>query len=216
MFISDRDLVVYEPNLFRDAGWLGQKLGEDVVGISGTTMTALTMNFVSAGIEAGHVVTLEQASYEVVQRLSATTLQVSRIRAKRDGVAIAPPAIAAGNARFWTLSPQIGLAHAQVLRMIGLDSASAGALGTGAAGVLDESRVTNPGDLERLEALLTLHTVYSALAALRSADDPFSLRAEMYRQRAREERQRAVAYIDTDFDGKADVCRRLNAVVLSR
>lgn len=214
MFITDRDLLAYEPNLFRDVAWLGQRLDAGVGGLTAGVLTAFASNFVSLGVTTGHVVVVGGVTLEVLARTSATTLTVSRIRASVDDAAIVPPDAASIEYSIWTLRPQIALAHAQIIGMLGLEAARAAA----APGqvYVDESRITNPRDLARLEALMTLHTAYSALAALRTRDDPAAARAQMYQDRVRCERARAVAYLDTDFDGRADVARRLNVVVMSR
>ncbi|CAN5761979.1 hypothetical protein BH11PLA1_BH11PLA1_22040 [soil metagenome] len=213
MFIADRDLLVIEPAVFRDAGWLAQRLASGPASVSSSVLTCSAGNFVNVNVTTGHVVMVDATPLEVMSRLSATTLAVSLLRAGAAESAIPVKNVAAGNAAVWTLRPQIAAAHGQIVRMLGLDVAAALA----APGqVVDDSRITNPEGLQRLEALMTLHAVYSALAALRGRDDPFANRAEAYRDAVRAERQRAVALIDTDFDGVPNVARRVNTFVMSR
>ncbi|MFG0260543.1 MAG: hypothetical protein ACF8LK_09355 [Phycisphaerales bacterium JB041] len=39
MFATDRDLLVLEPSLVRDIGWVGQRLARGSGDIAGTTLT---------------------------------------------------------------------------------------------------------------------------------------------------------------------------------
>ena len=87
MFISDRDLFALEPNLFRDAAWVSQTLVQGTGSISGSTLTlsAQDVDFEAAGVEAGHVARVDDAPYEVMERLSATSVRLSRLRARGPG-----------------------------------------------------------------------------------------------------------------------------------
>lgn len=215
MFITDRDLLAYEPSLFRDALWVGQRLLVDAGTIAGNILTVTAPTLTGAGIAAGHVAIIDGRPLEVIERLTSTTLRLSPVRARTTDAVIAIPDQGVNLVEVWTLAPQIQLAHAQILRLLGLSEARAAALAAGQTPI-DESRITNPEDLQRLEALMTLHSVYASLASMRGPDDPFILRAELYRRRVSEERQRTVAFIDTDFDGIPDVARRLNTFTLHR
>ena len=213
MFAADRDLLVLEPNLFRDVSWLGQRLFTGTCTITGTTLTASGVDFAALGVDAGHVALVDGASLEVVARVNATTLTVSRPRAGLDDAAIAPVAGTARPLTITTFAPQLGVVHRQVLAMLGLlDVASAAepeAL-TGAA-------ITNPRELRMLETLGTLHLVFAALGgAAASTTSPESGRAEMYRTRFVAERGRTSARIDTDGDGLADATRRPSVMMLVR
>lgn len=213
MFAADRDLLVLEPNLFRDVSWLGQRLFTGTCTISGTTLTASGVDFAALGVDAGHVVLVDGASLEVVARLSATTLTVSRPRAGLDDAAIAPIAGAARPLSIATFGPQIGIVHRQVLAMLGLLEAASAAEPRALTG----AAVMNPRDLRLLEALGTLHLVFAALGGAGAAvNAPESGRAEMYRGRFAAERGRVAARIDTDGDGFADATRRPSVMLLVR
>ncbi|MFN0011802.1 MAG: hypothetical protein ACKVS8_09190 [Phycisphaerales bacterium] len=213
MFAADRDLLVLEPNLFRDVSWLGQRLFTGLCTISGTTLTASGVDFAALGVDAGHVVLVDGASLEVVARVNATTLTVSRPRAGLDDAAIAPLAGIARPLSITTFAPQLGIVHRQVLAMLGLLEAASEV----EPEVLTESAVMNPRDLRLLEALGTLHLVFAALGGAGAvAGSPESGRAEMYRQRFAAERGRVSARIDTDGDGLADATRRPSVMMLVR
>lgn len=210
MFTSDRDLLTLEPNVFRDAGWVGQRLLSTTGSTSGTTLTIAAGSLTDVGIDAGHVLVYDAVPLEVLAIGSATAATVSILRAGLSDPAITPPALGTKNVACWTFRPQIALVHTQILRMLGIEpDADPDSLVT-------EASIVNPASLALAESLGTLHLVYSAAAALSQADSALAARAQMYRQRFGEERQRAVARIDLDGDGEADATRRLNLVQFLR
>lgn len=206
MFINDRDLLVLEPNLFRDVGWLGQRLADTTGSISGTTLTVTGADLAALGVGAGYVALVNGLPVEVLARLSATTATVSRLRADVNDAAIppgnVPPSVPV---QVWTLRPQINVVHQQVLRLLGIEPSADG--GPVLPWQLTEAQIIRPRSLWLLEALLTLHLVYSSAAALAGSESPLGLRAQMYLARAGAERARAVAYLDTNGDGVAEVAR---------
>lgn len=207
MFAKDRDLYVLEPGLHKDVAWFGQRLINAVGSLSGTTLTMTTGSLVDAGISAGHVVLFDGVPMEVVSVESATQATVSLMRGDVSGVAIGGVSGTNRSVVVYGYGPQLGVVHRQVLAMIGVDSDVDG---------LDESAVTNPGALVRLEALGALHLIYAAAGAPGKAGEKFEHRAAMYKERFANERQRVVAMIDTDDDGIADHARRPNVMMLDR
>jgi hypothetical protein len=213
MFATDRDLLVLEPNLFRDVGWLGQRLVQGTGSVSGTTLTVAGVDFAALGVTAGHVVVVDGASLEVIARLSATTLTVSRVRAEADG-AVVPPAAGTGLAVvISTFRPQIALVHRQVLRMLGVAAAGEG---TGAAGEIGEAQIVNAEEMRLVEAAGALHIVLASAAALAGPQSALGQRAEAFKRMFAAERGRVSARIDVDGDGVADAQRYLNAMQLFR
>ncbi len=210
MFSRDRDLVVYEPGLMRDVGWAGQRRLSVLGSVSGTQLTISSGSFVDAGIEAGHVAVFDGVTLEIVSVDSATTATVSLVRGDISGGAVPPIAASNRAVVVYDFSPQRAIVHRQVLTMLGID-----AVGEEGFGV-DETMVTNPGALTRLEALGTLHLVYAGASAPSRGSDRYEQRAELYRQRYQRERESVVAMIDMDGDGIAEATRRPNAFVLSR
>ncbi len=208
MFAKDRDLVVLEPGLMRDVAWAGQRVMYVNGGVSGTTMTLVSGSFIDAGVEPGYVVVFNNTALEVVSVESATSATVSLRRANTSSAPVAGPQSATGSVEVWTFTPQIGLVHRQILAMLGIDPDGGGELHEGA--------VTNPGGLARLEALGALHLIYAAAGAPGHGGAKFDQRAEMYRTRFGNERERVVAMIDLDGDGVADTARRANVFVLTR
>lgn len=210
MFITDRDLLLLEPNLFRDVGWAGQRLVQGLGTIVGTTLTlsGFDLDFEEAAVDAGHVVSVGITAYEVIERLSATTVTISRLRVHSSDPVQPPSPVADLATEVFTYSPQIALVHAQVLRLLGIDP--------DAVESPTENDITNPEALKRIEALGTLHLVFSAAGALGEPGSGLLARADMYRDRFAAERRRVAARIDLDGDGVPDATRRLNLVQLVR
>lgn len=211
MFATDRDLLVLEPNLFRDVAWLGQRLLDVSGSTSGTTLTLASGDAAAVDITGGRVALVGGVPLEVVQRLTSTTLQVSRLRADPAAAPIPPGTLTSQPVVVTTFAPQTALAHAQILRMLGLDAA-----GTTDPDALDETAVTNPHALTLAESLLSLETIFTAASALHGPDSSLGRRAEDYRRRFALERCRAAAAIDLNGDGRPDTTRRLNVLQLIR
>lgn len=213
MFIKDRDLLLHEPSLFRDVGWVGQRLVKGSAGIVGTLLTFVSADVPldQAGIDVGHVVAIGGASYEVVDRVSSTELTISRARS-RETDEIQPPAPSATDVcTISTFAPQIGLVHDQILRTLGIEPGEASAIGK-----VTESSITNAAAFKEVAALGALHLIYSAAAALGGSGSAADQRAALYRERFGAARWRAVALIDTNGDGVADASRRMNVAQFVR
>lgn len=213
MFSQDRDLMVYEPGLLRDVAWVGQRRLSATGSVSGTTLTLASGSFTDAQVQAGQVVLFDGVALEIVSVESATTATVSLLRADAGGGAVAPIAASNRSVMIYDFSPQRAIVHRQVLAMLGIDSAGDGSDGING---IDESMVTNPGALTRLECLGTLHLVYSGASAPGRGSDRFEQRVGLYLERYRRERESVVAMIDMDGDGIAEATRRANGFVLSR
>ncbi|MDQ7014743.1 MAG: hypothetical protein Q9O74_12760 [Planctomycetota bacterium] len=213
MFARDRDLLVLEPSLVRDIGWVGQRLVQGTGSIAGTTltMTSQDVGFDDAGVDSGGVVVVGGVVYEVVAQLSASTLTISRMRGADDGAVLTPSPVTGVGVEVPTFLPQLAMVHGQVLRMLGIDPDEAAGVG-----VVSESSIVNPGSFVLLEALGTLHLVFAAASALASEGSPAAFKMGMYRERFAAERGRVSARIDTDGDGVADATRRPSVVQLVR
>ncbi len=211
MFITDRDLLAFEPDLFRDAGFVSQRLINTTGSISSGKLNITGADFAATGVTVGHVVVHNGTPMEVLLRNSATQVTVSLLRASAADAAIVPPNASTAAAVVFTFAPQVASAHAMVLAMLGLPAA-----GRGLAGEIDETAIKNPDDLRTLEALLTLGLVWAGAAAVAGPGSNAAARAEQYRLRAARERSAAVARLDANGDGVADSERRAGAGVFVR
>lgn len=213
MFATDRDLLVLEPSLVRDIGWVGQRLAKgsgDIAGMT-LTMTSQDVGFDEAGVDAGGVVVAGGVVYEIVERLGAGTLTISRMRGSTDGPVLRPSPVNGVSVEVPTFGPQLAMVHGQVLRMLGIEPD-----GAADVGAVTESSITDPGALVLLESLGALHLVFAAAAALASDNSPAAIKAGLYRERFAAERGRAAVRVDTDGDGVADATRRPSVVQLVR
>jgi hypothetical protein len=215
MFSSDRDLLLLEPNLFRDLGWSSQRLLQGTAAIADgvLTLSAEDNDFEEAGIGQGHVAVVDGTAYEVLERLSPTTVALSRPRAAITDPPLPPSPVASKPVFVSTFRPQLAISHSVILRMLGIDPSD-----PAVPGRITEDEITNPASLTLAESLHALATIYHA-ACLGSASGPaWSLwqRAQSYRDRFESERQRAAARIDLDGDGLPDATRRLNVIQLLR
>jgi hypothetical protein len=215
MFATDRDLLTIEPSLFRDAAPAGQRLLKGTADIAGTTLTltAQDVDLAAANIGQGHVVLVDGTPYEILERLTSTTATISRPRASINDLA-QPPSPASGKpVEIWTFAPQLARAHAEILRMVGIDPGE-----PAAPGIVTESCITNPISLRDVEAFAALYLIYTFAAgpAVGWEVNQIWERGQIYLQRFDHHRQLAAARIDTDNDGLPDATRRLNTLILTR
>lgn len=214
MFITDRDLLAVEPNLFRDVQWVGQRLCRGTASVLNTTLTLheSDTDFNDGDVRAGHVVVLDGASYEVIDRIGGNELVVSRLRAGPLDFPIPVTPAASKAVTVTTFEPQIAMIHGQVLRMLGVAPSSTDEPGDR----LVETMILNPRDLAPVEVFGTLFLALSAAAATSGPHSPLGIRASFHRALYSQERSRALAEIDTDGDGIANVRRRMNVSLLHR
>lgn len=210
MFTRDRDLLMLEPTLFRDIGFLAQRLITGAADIAGTTLTLADhdVTFADAQIGAGHVVLIgshpEAAPCEVLERISPTVLTISRLRPSTSAEAIPPAPATGAPVEIWTFEPQIALAHDQVMRLIGIDPHDPDSSPSPAS-------IINIGDVRAIEALTALHLIYIAAAAPNpaSAAQLFA-KAEHYRRRATAARQQTQVLLDLTGNGQVESTRRFH------
>ncbi|MEM8758492.1 MAG: hypothetical protein AAGF47_12020 [Planctomycetota bacterium] len=198
--------MVYEPRLFLDVSWLGQRLVRVTASISGGLAVASGEDFAADGVGTGSVASFNEASYEVLVVVLGDRLALSRLRADPDDPVINPPDFSSAVVEVTSFAPQLGVVHRQVLRMLGIDPSDP------RDDALDETAVLNPGALVRLECLGALHLIFAAATASAVGSGVggagYAQRASMYRERFAAERSRVSVLIDTDGDGEPEATRR--------
>lgn len=209
-FATDRNMLVLEPNLFRDVKFSGQILVSASDGsVSGTTLTSISSNFTTQQITVGQIVLVEQVPVEVVAVLSSSSLTVSRLRADINGSAIPPGPGFNLNFEIVSFLPQITLIHQLLLQAFGLNQ---GAI----LGEPQESNLINTQEAGMVEALGTLHLIYAGASALIGEQGLLWNKAQMYRDRFRSAREQLVMQFDLDGDGLPDASRSSNVIRLLR
>lgn len=211
---TDTNLLRFEPNLFSEVQWHALRLLKATGAVSGTTLTisAFDTNFDGAQLEPGMVVLINSVPHEVVAKLSATTAQISRLRATPTDGLIPPAPVTGAEVVLQTFRAAIAIASKNVFRKLGLDPAQPATDASGAPSPV----VTDPGSLEHLASLVTLAALYHSASEIESPGGLASRRSLRYQQLASNERRALAAQIDTDGDGLPDATRRSNVVPLIR
>ncbi|WP_432798404.1 hypothetical protein [Poriferisphaera sp. WC338] len=209
-FSTDRDLLVYEPSLFKDVAFVGQQVVSVTDGVlSGTSLQSITADFVEADIETGHVAMINNVPFEVVNRVSANELEVSLLRTQLSDSAI-PGQDGSGLAvTVHTFGPQISVVHEGLMTLLGADRDEPGK-------VLSDDAVVSVTVMARLETLGTLERIYSGVMVFGEASEDVLLRANRYRRMFEEARARAIVMVDIDGDGYADERRSLGLIRFMR
>lgn len=208
-FSMDRDLLALEPGVFTDVPVASQervRVADAVV--AGELVSSVEADFAAAGAGTGSVVLIGKVAHEVVERVDAQTLRVSRLRA-RLGDAVIPPVEASDvEAVVRTFSPQAALVHDGLLRLLGIEPGGESGLG--------EESVVSLSLMARLEALGTLERVYSGAVALVGDNQGLETKAREYGRRFRAACAGASVLIDTNGDGFGDERRHLGLVRMRR
>ena len=209
-FSNDRDLMLLEPNVFIDVPFAAQqRVSVDDGVVSGATLSSDAADFALAQVDAGGVVLVDDVPLEVVARVDANTLTVSRLRADAADAAIGPGDGTALAVIARTFAPQTALVHDMLLRMIGIEAEDP-------AAPLAADAILSTEVMRRLEVLATLERIYSAAVALTGDNDAVLHKARAYRQRFKAACHGATVLLDLDGDGHPDARRHLGAARLQR
>ncbi|MFG0273685.1 MAG: hypothetical protein ACF8QF_01380 [Phycisphaerales bacterium] len=200
-FARERDLVALEPNLLREVRWRGQVVVEAAdASVAGTTLSSASSDFVAAGVEGGAAALVGEVAVEVVERVDANTLTVSRVRGS-EAEAPAPPVVQGSDLAFVVpgFGAQLEAAHAALLERVGLGA----------------SQVVNTEAFRRAEALEALRRIYEA-ASTGCGATVQGAKAALYARRADAARLRLVVEADLDGDGIVDARRAAGIASLRR
>lgn len=209
-FSHDRDLIIHEPALMRDVAWNAQRRLNTTGSVAATVLTLNSGSFTEADIQPGHVVIFDGVTLEIISIDGPTTATVSLMRANLSAQAIPPFAASNRSVVVYDFSPQRAVVHRQILAMLAIDPDGESSFG------INETQITNPKALTRLETLGTLSLIYASAAAPSRADHGFEQRARLYCERFQRERESVVVMLDTDNDAIAEATRRPNAFIPPR
>lgn len=213
-FSTDRDLLVLEPNLFRDVAWSAQlRATASDAAIASTTLTSASSNFTAARVSPGMIALVNDAPLEIVSLDSDTALTVSRLRDDAQDDLVAPLPVSGAALRIATFGPQRALVHTQLLAALGLDPAPAD---NEQPGPPSAAHVVNTRDLALVESLGAMHIILASAAALVGDHSTLWTKASLYRDRFDHARRRLAAHLDLNSDGVADAQRRITVAHLTR
>ncbi|HAU38846.1 MAG TPA: hypothetical protein DCX07_14160 [Phycisphaerales bacterium] len=213
-FCQDRDLLGIEPGLFLGGGFAAQQIAQGTGGqISGTTFTSPGSDFSAAGVAAGMVLCVYDASpdegvpLEILAVPSATTLTVSVLRAEADGPAVPPAPGESLSFRVRTFRPQIRNASAALAEKLRQLAETAG---------VQSADFADSSQLRLTAAYLALAGVFVAQAQNAAAHDAHWIKAEHYRRESVRMQLQLRLAADEDGDGFAERTRTLGHVTLRR
>lgn len=205
-FCADVDLLSYEPNLFHDLPFTGQRrlLVEDGV-IDGDALSSESEPF--DVMNEGDVVLIQSEISDRgiwgVKSVEASGLIV---------LEHAPVGLKAASEltiECRTFEPQISMVHAELMSAIGIDVDDPDES-------LDESSVISLTLMKRLEVLGVLAKAYAGAISLVGQNDVVSMKAEKYQRAFHEALCGARVLIDVNGDGYADEWRSPGVARLMR
>jgi hypothetical protein len=203
---DDKDILKYEPALFGELHPTNQVLVSGTGGeLAGTTFTASGADFVSAGVEAGGVITLRSAdgvldgTYEIVAVDSATQLCVSVLRADSESDPIAPQPGNDITYRISTLGPQAAEVSLRLTEYLWIRPGQA-------TGDFSAEDILDSEQIRQVCATGVIASAYRMLAS--GANSENSRDKELhYEQLFAKGMERCRVALDKDGDGVADSMR---------
>jgi hypothetical protein len=198
MFCTDTDLLVIDADIFEIADLADFRRTLDYSAtLTGTTLTLASGSWTAAGALPGMVVTLmdttgtflRHAELVVVTDSSHATISVPRALAS--DAAVPPAANGVAKARLISFLPQIAAISAQLMGLLGVDTARDQAL----------PAVDHGASLRSAAVMGTLATLY------RAAGPALAGKAALYAQAYAALRRAVSARVDLDGDGVAETRR---------
>lgn len=205
-FITDAQLLAYEPNLFIDLPYASQQVfrAEDAA-VDRLIVTSVAGGF--DGLAAQQVAVVASEANPHSAHAIATVDSDTQLTLATEPVGLAQTTGLTLSVR--SFSPQIGLIHADLMRTLGLDPDNPD-------NTHNESAIISQGTVMNLEALGALWLAYNAAASLTGDNSPIREKAEHYRLRYRAAMNSTAVLIDTDGDGRGDLWRRPGLVQFHR
>lgn len=210
----DRDLLLLEPNLFRDIQPASQTLliGTCDVDEYTATLTESSASFTTAAIAPGFVALIDAIPYEVIAVTSPITITISRLRKDVTQTILLLPAQKTGlPIAIVSFAPQLAAAHDALLRAAGIEPD-----GPHLPGTPLESQITNPAALTPLICLHALAAIHFSAAAGLPPDSPPAHRATLLQRKLEYESERASLSLDLNNDSLPDALRPLRGGPLLR
>ena len=208
--ITDRDLLLIEPTAFTAAAAAATNIITVAdAAVSGTTLSSATSDFAAAGVDAAHVAVFDGDALEIVSRLSATQLDISRPRASIDDEKIAPPAGSNKTLKINSFARLIDRTQKELLWSLGMHADDP-------VQPLNADNIINSLALKQAIALRVLAQAFAAASAIDLDSDSLLARSLLYGARGLAAVASLYVHVDLDGDGTADEKRYLNAATLRR
>jgi hypothetical protein len=198
LFSMDVDLLKVEPGVFSALEFSGQGLCKGANGIlNGTVFTAAGENFISKGVAAGGVITLQSldgvinAAYEIVSVDSATQLTLSIVRADS---AQSPIAIGTASGliyRVVTFAPQAAEAMVEIAAWFGIRPGSPEA-------VYGVEQIVDATPLRAVSVYRVLTMIFAAMSGTEAEQKTYALKREYYTMLYYAARSRARVAMDAN------------------
>ena len=209
-FSTDRDLLVHEPEVFVNIPLAGQEpLRVSDGSITGTTLSSAGADFTAAQVDVGSVALVAGTAHEIVARVDANTLTVSKLRTRLADAAIAPGDGTGLEIIVRTFAPQAAVVHDVLLHMLGIDADNPDPS-------LSQDNIVSLSLMARLEALGTLHRLYSGAVALVGDNEELRRKSAEYHHRFNAGCRGASVWMDLDGDGNGDVRVQLGVTSMVR
>lgn len=209
LFCTDADLLLWEPNLAREASFASQTKLTTTGSIAGQKLTLDSGSLTSAGVAVDDIVAVEgdlTGCFPVIGIESSTICDLTIVteNAYEGGQPTPLPSASGLDIRFCAFYAQRRVVSDVILSLANLTEAQA-------------ERIMNPGTLKRAAVLGTLQMIYSALAAVSGESSAeLQVRASLYERLYRRAIRVVQIELDLDEDGVADCARQLNVIQLQR
>lgn len=206
LFANDRDLVLFAPNVFRDASWSASRIFQGTVSFAGNFMTAASdVNLGALGVTSGGVVVTGSTTYEISGAPIGNRVAVSRIRASNKDPILPPTAVTGAEVVIPTFRAQIAVVEGELFRQLGINDATGKSM-----------KIMNTDALRDVTALRTLLMIYGALGESGSTNEFERERFAFLKSLEMKATQQCIVSVDTDNDGKADELKCLAMIQMVR
>lgn len=209
LFCTDADLLLWEPNLAREASFASQTKLTTTGSIAGEKLTIASGSLASAAVAINDIVAVEGSlagCFPIVGIESSTICDLTIItqNAYENGQPTPLPSASDLEIRFCTFYAQRRIVSDVILALAHLTESQA-------------EQITNPETLRRATVLGTLQMIYNALAAVSGETSAgLQVRASLYERLYRRAIRVVQIELDLDDDGQADCARQLNVIRLQR
>ncbi len=181
--ITDRDLLLMEPTLCRDAAGAATVLASGAGTLSSGVLSIAGVNPAARGVLPGQLAVVGEQVVEIVS-VSGAEMTVSLMRSDGAGPLLTPPDAAAVPSRVLSFDHHTAMAHRLILSQLGID-------GLTPADTLHESRITSGQNLRIVEVCTALEFIWCTVAGASGQGSAAAERSALYSRRV--ERLAAVA-----------------------